>query len=554
MFAVDIEHAANLTRHENGHMTWSSRALYLAWLGFSDIHSGIDYYHVTVGSGYLKDDLTDDTSTKYGYTTTGTDHNDEGYIQLNTVPTLNLILYDTVYVTVWAVNGVGLRSAMIHSAFNKKSGGSLELIRRCVTFSCIGHCVCAPQDQKCSYDPSLTCNSVTASNPNDLIEVYDVNGYSLDDQEITSSDTVLRGYWQFIMRQGIAPQWVLAVYNEEGNSSSIVSTSSDAVLIREFYLTNGQDYSFFVRLWYDGTTFADFKTNGIMISTGNLALATAGGKAVTEKVTGTNVKDADFVRQGRPMTFDWNEKFVNAATLIKEFRIYISTFPGGHDFLILSDTLSGKTTHYNMTRLNYEVGVTYYVNVVAYSYSGVHMTATSDGFTIDHIKPTAGMVYDGIGLEDMEYQNSSSFAGAHWHGFSDTEAGIKEYYWCVGSTNTSTECDLKPWENVGLHVSASRYLATNATQGSKMYHKVYAIDAVGLISDKVVSDGVVIDVTGPIPESLTHLDTNIVQNPSFELTKGSIISWETLSTTTDICTYTQTFHHPASWTGELGLV
>lgn len=59
MFAVDTEHAANLTRHENGHMTWSSRALYLAWLGFSDIHSGIDYYHVTVGSSYLKDDLTD---------------------------------------------------------------------------------------------------------------------------------------------------------------------------------------------------------------------------------------------------------------------------------------------------------------------------------------------------------------------------------------------------------------------------------------------------------------------------------------------------------------
>ncbi|XP_063399976.1 uncharacterized protein LOC134684607 [Mytilus trossulus] len=567
MFAVDTEHAANLTRHENGHMTWSSRALYLAWLGFSDIHSGIDYYHVTVGSGYLKDDLTDDTSTKYGTTTTGTDHNDEGYIQLNTVPTLNLVLYDTVYVTVWAVNGVGLRSAMIHSAFNKKSGGSLELIRRCVTFSCIGHCVCAPQDQKCSYDPSLICNSVTAANPNDLIEVYDVNGYSLDDQEITSSDTVLRGYWQFIMRQGIAPQWFeWSVGLSSGTLPDGIYTSvdervwHDAAQLKsatyssqyEFYLTNGEDYSFFVRLWYDGTTFADFKTNGIMISTGNLALATAGGKAVTEKVTGTNIKDADFVRQGRPMTFDWNEKFVNAATLIKEFRIYISTFPGGHDFLILSDTLSGKTTHYNMTRLNYEVGVTYYVNVVAYSYSGVHMTATSDGFTIDHIQPTTGMVYDGIGLEDMEYQNSSSFAGAHWHGFSDTEAGIKEYYWCVGTTSTSTECDLKPWENVGLHVSASRYLATNATQGSKMFHKVYAIDAVGLISDKVVSDGVVIDVTGPVPESLTHLDTNIVQNPSFEVTKGSIISWETLSTTTDICTYTQTFHHPASWTGGTG--
>ena len=59
------------------------------------------------------------------------------------------------------ISQVGLRSAMIHSAFNKIAGGSLQLIRRCDTFSCVGHCVCAPQDQKCPYDSSY-CNSVTA--------------------------------------------------------------------------------------------------------------------------------------------------------------------------------------------------------------------------------------------------------------------------------------------------------------------------------------------------------------------------------------------------------
>lgn len=53
---------------------------------------------------------------------------------------------------------------------------------------------------------------------------------------------------------------------------------------------------------------------------------------MTEKVTGTSVRDADYVRQGRPMTFDWDGKFINADTLIKEFRIYISTFPGGKEF------------------------------------------------------------------------------------------------------------------------------------------------------------------------------------------------------------------------------
>jgi hypothetical protein len=69
--------------------------------------------------------------------------------------------------------------------------------------------------------------------------------------------------------------------------------------------------------------------------------------------------------------------------------------------------------------------------------------------------------------------------------------------------------------NIDLHLDIS---------GSKIYHKVYAIDAVGLVSDTVVSDGVIVDKTGPVSELLIHLMTNIVSNPSFEITQGSIIS------------------------------
>ena len=37
------------------------------------------------------------------------------------------------------------------------------------------------------------------------------------------------------------------------------------------------------------------------------------------------------------MTFDWEGKFVNAGNLIKEFKMYISTFPGGKCVLIIID-------------------------------------------------------------------------------------------------------------------------------------------------------------------------------------------------------------------------
>jgi hypothetical protein len=58
---------------------------------------------------------------------------------------------------------VGLRSDMIHSAFNLIPGGVLDLVRRCEAMSCDGHCACAPQDQKCQYSVTLgNCTNVSA--------------------------------------------------------------------------------------------------------------------------------------------------------------------------------------------------------------------------------------------------------------------------------------------------------------------------------------------------------------------------------------------------------
>jgi hypothetical protein len=59
MFAIHTDHAANLKRHIDDWMTWSrySYKIWLSWLGFTDIHTGIDKYYVTVGSKYMQDDL-----------------------------------------------------------------------------------------------------------------------------------------------------------------------------------------------------------------------------------------------------------------------------------------------------------------------------------------------------------------------------------------------------------------------------------------------------------------------------------------------------------------
>ena len=57
---------------------------------------------------------------------------------------------------------------------------------------------------------------------------------------------------------------------------------------------------------------------------------------------------------------------------------------------------------------------------------------------------------------------------------------------------------------------------TSIFVGAKVVTEVRATDAAGLISDTVSSDGVLIDLTGPVRENRTTLEENIISNPSFE--------------------------------------
>ena len=57
MFAISTYHAANLQRHTSDWMTWSEYRINMTWLGFTDIHSGIQSYFVSIGSEYMANDL-----------------------------------------------------------------------------------------------------------------------------------------------------------------------------------------------------------------------------------------------------------------------------------------------------------------------------------------------------------------------------------------------------------------------------------------------------------------------------------------------------------------
>ncbi|CAG2247187.1 unnamed protein product [Mytilus edulis] len=507
-FAVATDHAVNhdLARKEDGWMAWETYAVYLAWLGFSDIHSQIDHYMVTVGSSYMAKDLTKDHKAKYIHTDGNKDHGDEGKVQLYKVETEKLTDYDELFITVWAVNKP-----------SKTPPKSLDLIRRCDALSCEGHCICAPQDQRCPDSLTIgVCNDVSDSvftgTQYSLLLVEDTNGYSTDDQRVTASNTVLRAAWQISQQYPSKPNWYewSVGYADESTPLGIFDTGHDKVwqdagqlMDAVFTIGQGKDvlenamlYSVFVKVWYSTNVYAVFKTNGIYVMTKAPVLATVRGTMVTEKV---------------------QEKFMNAEATIENYRLYLSSFPGGYDIRTIHKNIPGTATGYNMSRITLVPGVKYYSNVIAYNYAGAHTTSTSDGFIVDHVIPSAGIVYDGLG----------------------NTTHVHRIY-------SNSECSVHPWTNVGLRVSASKNLSTEILQGETIYNKVFAIDGVGRRSSIVVSDGVIIDITPPIPEKFIIATELFGNNTSFENTGGEEVKYENVSST-DICMISKNFH-PSSWT------
>lgn len=556
MFAIQTDHAANLSRHVDGHMTWTYKktvSVLLAWIGFDDSHSNIRHYSVNIGSSFFSSDLNQEPGIPFviPHNNTGETKENEGIVQSSTLPTQSLTKHTYIYIHMWAENMAGLKSAIIHSKFKKEAGGPLHLVRRCDAYTCEGHCTCAAQDERCPIIASLTCVNDTETGSHSIFMVTDHIGFGSNDVDYTPSDTVLQGSWTITQIQNYKPVWYQwsVGYTSEDSPEGVFDASlelvwHDAASITQMTFTTkkgkklkqGMKYSFFVRVWYSTTVFGDFKSDGVIVASQPPITSIQNGAAVTEVRRYSKMRDMDYIKFGSQITVDWAHKFVNATYDVSKIELYISTRPGGHNIHSETTRLSSSRTSFNILTMDGRSGVRYYSNIITYTHSGIHRTESSDGFVPDSDPPIKGVVYDGPGLKDLQFQDSDSTVAAHWHGFIDLVSGIKWYHWCVGSTPalSGTACDVVSWRNVGLHTRITLQLST--TLPRCVYNKVYATDVVGFNSPVAVSNGYCSDTTSPIPLYLATLEHNIVVNGAFNTYKHRVKFTDLNST--DICDVT----------------
>uniref|UniRef100_K1RER5 Uncharacterized protein n=1 Tax=Magallana gigas TaxID=29159 RepID=K1RER5_MAGGI len=81
-----------------------------------------------------------------------------------------------------------------------------------------------------------------------------------------------------------------------------------------------------------------------------------------------------------------------------QLNFVVFTTNPGHDVWDSGEDLPNTETTYLVRSLLLLHGVRYFVNVIAYGFSGIHHTESSDGFVIDNTRPIAGVVFDGIGI------------------------------------------------------------------------------------------------------------------------------------------------------------
>jgi len=269
-------------------MTWrnspvlENSRLRLYFAGFSDSHSGIAHYYCSVGTVYSTSDLTG------GFKVLETQQvNAQGTYLANVTLTRELGVDETLYISLWAENGVGLNSRVVQGSFTlipiNSLSGTLELRRTstCSIDSCLGHCTCAARGDLCDM-VSSTCHEINIADlPQEMhIIVTDVAPQMLyptmDGRLFTASSNKLAARWEPVSPNTV--QWFEWSVGTEGSppGTGLLDTANEQIWFNagtnlsaifsvspHYPLTAGLKYVFYVRAWYNDTSYAVFNSLGV---------------------------------------------------------------------------------------------------------------------------------------------------------------------------------------------------------------------------------------------------------------------------------------------------
>ena len=337
-------------------MTWQNEGqgamIQLAWLGFADPHSGISNYSIIVGTGYTQDDLTNGI-VSIPDTTTSEKEIQQATIQL--VKPLSVFSPDNViYISIWAFNGVGLRSETNQLSFlvtPKGSNNALGVIEHqrldCTIASFYQECTCAALRRTCG---AVTGNATTQEclppPTSPYLNISNVVDFHRIDEDhnalVTPSLSLLAASWAFgstgtqnltryQITVGLNAGPGVGLFNQQTENlwfdvgkETFASLSLSA--LNKTLLSN-REYFFYVRAWVSFSICYIFKSEGIRTDITPPQLRKR--YRPTDVISSTDTSDIDYQTSPSVVKFNWYNVFFDAESGIGYFEVALGTVEGG---------------------------------------------------------------------------------------------------------------------------------------------------------------------------------------------------------------------------------
>lgn len=333
-------------------MTWRNSPIEencrirLYFAGFSDPHSGIARYYCSVGTSYSTSDLTG------GFQVVETQQaNTQGTYLADVTLTRQVSLDETLYISLWAENEVGLNSRVAQGSFTlmpvNSLSGTLMLQRNCSIDSCLGHCTCAPHGDLCNQ--ATACSEISIGDlPLDMhVNVTDIAPQmirpTVDGRLFTASLNKLAVQWEpvtpnmvqwFEWSVGILGQppgtGLLDVTSEQIWFNAGTNLSAIFSVLPRYPLTPGLTYVFYVCAWYNSSAYAVFSSAGVTVDPVGPQIIE--GLRTREVMAGVATTDIDHVSSQSTINLNWQNVFqqmVPNYDILHE--IAIGDIPAGKD-------------------------------------------------------------------------------------------------------------------------------------------------------------------------------------------------------------------------------
>lgn len=186
---------------------------------------------------------------------------------------------------------------------------------------------------------------------------------------------------------------------------------------------------------------------------------------------------------------------------IVSYKVGVGSYSGADDVLSfesiklhfpLSRVLASWTSSRPTTLKN---GRKYYITVWAINSAGLFSITSSKALFADSEPPKNGVILDGWGASDTEYQSYSFVYRVHWYGFTDF-SGLDKIYVGLSTKPNSKLCDVKPLEVVQSGMNYHILSGLSLRTGNRYYACVKSVDKAGN-SAFYSSNGVLVDTTPP---------------------------------------------------------